>query len=499
MSPAKASWLAPKLWQSAAAILILFAIYLLFTGLSTYNDSYDPGVYLESARMMGRGYPLYQQIFDSQPPLWLPLIHASFRLFGESVLAGQLVSAIAGLITIVAVMLTAKRLGGNGGAILAGFLITLSPLELRWSRTLDADVPSAALAAISMACAAGYARKGRRQWLVAAAAAAICSILIKLSGVYAVPALGLFVIARGKLPQAPGQRRKLWFVAQDTLIIGAVFAGITLLSLALLRSDQVWNQAVTFHWIARSAYAPLPLDQRWHLLFEYLASEPLLLIAAPLAGLCLLNGIDGLAIFAWPAVTFIGLLVHHPLYDHHVAALIPALAAAIGVGAGNLGRIYVPFVRWLSVRSRPTRIVARAAAVAAGLAIVGAIVSQTWIEAARQQAFIRSAGLPGPDSRVVDLIVAHTRPGDMIITDDQGLAFLAARDVPPDLTDTSIARIICGYLQPREVIDQGERYHVRLILLWTGRLGMMPEVVQWAENRFPVRIEVGAGRTIYIR
>lgn len=87
----------------------------------------------------------------------------------------------------------------------------------------------------------------------------------------------------------------------------------------------------------------------------------------------------------------------------------------------------------------------------------------------------------------------------MIITDDQGLAFLAARDVPPDLTDTSFNRINSGYLQAREVIDQGERYDVRLMLLWTGRLGLMPEVVRWAEKRFPVRIEMGRGRMLYLK
>jgi 4-amino-4-deoxy-L-arabinose transferase-like glycosyltransferase len=500
MTPTETSWLWRNSWQAATSILILVAVYLLYSRLSNYNASYDSGVYLESARMMGRGYPLYQQIFDSQPPLWLPLIYLSFRLFGESVLAGQLVTATAGLVTIVAVMLMTIQLGGKGSSLLAGVLVTLSPVELQWSRSIGADVPSAALAAISMACATGYARNGRRRWLVGAAVAASCSILVKLSGVYAVPALLLFVIARWKNHQAPGQWRRLSFAGRDTLMISAIFAAITLLSLALFRSDQVWNQAVAFHWTARSPYALLPFDVRWRTLVQFLSTrERLLVIAAPLAALCLLNGLDGLAVLAWPGVTFIGLLETYPLFEHHLVALIPALAAAIGIGAGNLGSIYMLLVRWLFLRSHATQIIARTAAVAAGLAIFGAVVTQAWIEAARQRAFIRSSELPSPDSRVVDLIVTYTGPGDMIITDDQGLAFLAARDVPPDLTDTSFARINSGYLQAREVIDQGERYNVRLMLLWTGRLALMPEVVRWAEKRFPVRIEMGRGRMLYLK
>src|SRR6266446_3442836 len=76
-----------------STIILASAVRLVYTNLGQYDPSYDAGVYLESARMMRRGYPLYQVIFDSQPPLWLMLVSLSFHCFGESVLAGQLVAA----------------------------------------------------------------------------------------------------------------------------------------------------------------------------------------------------------------------------------------------------------------------------------------------------------------------------------------------------------------------------------------------------------------------
>lgn len=477
--------------------MILFAVYLLYSGLSNYNRSYDSGVYLESARMMGRGFALYRQIFNSQPPLWLPLIYTSFRLFGESFLAGQLVTATAGLITIVSVMLMTSW-PGEGGSILAGILITLSPLELQWSRSINADVPSVAFTAISMACASSYARNGRRGWLVAASVAAIGSILLKLSGVYAVPALLLFVIARWKTPLTLRPSRRLWLAVGDVFIMAGIFAGLTLVSLVLLRSDQVWNQAVTFHWAARTAFATIPLGEKWHKLVFLLAGERLLLSATPLAIFCLLAGLDGIAVFAWPCCTFLGLLQHYPLYDHHLVALIPALAAAIGVGASYSDMIYWPYFQWLWARMGRARIIARTACTAAALAILVVVTREGWTEALDAHASMRNSTMPTMDSRIVELIIQHTRPDDMIITDDQGLAFLAARDVPPDLTDTSYTRIASGYLQSREVINQAEQYNVRLVLLWTGRLSSMPEVLQWAEKRFPLRIELGGGRMLYM-
>ena len=349
-----------------------------------------------------------------------------------------------------------------------------------------------------MALAAGYARNGRRAWLVGAAFAATGSVLLKLSGLYAIPALLLFVLAASKPALNLRQRPRLRSVVQDLVIITGIFAGLILLLLTLFRSAQVWNQVVTFHWAARTLYPPISLADKWHKMAPLLTGERLLLIATPLAALCLLGKLEGLAAFAWPFFTFIGLLQHYPLYDHHLVALIPGLAAAIGVGASQFAAVYPLIAEWVSVQPKPARLIARSACLAVALAILGAAISQACTDTAEQRKFIRSASLPSPDSRALELIAAHSQPGDMIITDDQGLAFLAARDVPPGLTDTSFTRISSGYLQPREVIEQAEQYNVRLVLFWTGRLSSMPEVVQWAAKRFPLRLELGDGRTLFM-
>jgi len=495
----KNAWLGNTFWLAAVAIVLLFAVHLLYTGLGGYSDSYDAGVYLESARMMGRGFAPYRQIFVSQPPLWFPLIHFAFRLFGETFLAGQLVTATAGLIAITAVMLITKQLGGSASSILAGTLVTFSPVEFEWSRLINADVPSVALTAVGMVLAARYARKGRRGWLVAASVAIVGSILVKLLGLYAVPSLFLFVIARWVHARDINRRQRLRFIGQDFLIIFGIFVGITLLTLALVRSDQVWNQVITFHWAGRKVYPSGSLSEKWRALTQLLVGERLLLMLGWLAALCLLGGADGLAILAWPCFALLGLLNQRPLFDHHMVALIPALAAAIGVGAGYLGFIYALFLRWFSRQIRPIRITIGTVSVIAGLAFLGAGAGQAWIELADQQKFRRGSAVPSPDLRAAELVVKNTNPGDMIITDAQGIAFLADRDVPPSLTDTSYLRINSGYLQPQQVIDQAEVFHVRLVLLWSWRLSLMPEVVRWADKRFPHRVDLGSERVLYFQ
>jgi hypothetical protein len=267
----------------------------------------------------------------------------------------------------------------------------------------------------------------------------------------------------------------------------------------LVRSDQVWNQVITFHWAVRKIYPSVPLGEKWRAMTQLLVGERLLLMLGWLATLCLLGGSEGLAILAWPCFALLGLLDQRPLFDHHMVALIPALAAAIGVGTGYLRVVYALFLRWFSTQIRRIRIIIGTVCVIAGLAFLGAGVCQAWIELADQQKFMRSSAVPSPDLRAVELIVNNTNPGDMIITDAQGIAFLAGRDVPPSLTDTSYLRITSGYLRPQQVIDQAEMYHVRLILVWSWRFSLMPGVVRWADKRFPHRVDLGSGRVLYLR
>jgi hypothetical protein len=46
---------------------------------------------------------------------------------------------------------------------------------------------------------------------------------------------------------------------------------------------------------------------------------------------------------------------------------------------------------------------------------------------------------------------------------------------------------VCDYLATAEVISQVERYHVKAVLLWTGRLNHLPGLAVWLEQTFPTR------------
>jgi hypothetical protein len=481
-------------------IVLASAVRLAYTNLGQYDPSYDAGVYLESARMMRRGYPLYQVIFDSQPPLWLMLVSLSFHWFGESVLAGQLVTATASLVTVAATMTATAELCGWSGGLIAGVLVMLSPLALKWSRIVTADLPSVAFAAVGMALAARYARSGRRPWLIAASLTTTCSVLVKLPGLYTFPALGLMVIARWRREPALNYRRLARAVAWDSLIISGVFAGATLTVMLIMGVGDVWNQVVTFHSAARAVYPSMAIGQKCRLMLGFADGERLLAYAAPFAVLSVLGGLEGLVPLLWAFCTFIGLLYHRPLFEQHMVALIPPIAMAAGVGWTQFWKWSRALLEWSRGENSLAGSVIGIAGVlgiSVGILILAEQLRIACTEAIAHEAILQAAA-DSPDLKLAKLIAERTRPDDVILTDAQGVAFLAQRDVPPEMTDTSFVRIATRYITAHEVVSVSERHHVRAVLLWTGRLNSMPEVARWAADHFPHQESFGDGQVLYL-
>jgi hypothetical protein len=483
-------------------IVLAIAVRLAYTNLGQYDPSYDAGVYLESARMMRHGYPLYQVIFDSQPPLWLMLVSLSFHWFGESVLAGQLVTATAGLVTVAATVTATAQLCGWSGGLIAGVLVMLSPLALKWSRIVTPDLPSVAFAAVGTALAARYVLSGRRPWLIAASLATTCSVRVKLPGLYTFPALGLMVIARWRREPALNYRRLARAVALDSLLISGVFAGATLTVVLIMGVGDVWNQVVTFHSAARAAFPSMAVGQKCRLMLGFADGERLFAYAAPFAVLSVLGGLEGLVPLLWAFCTFIGLLYHRPLFEHHMVALISPIAMAAGMGWTQLWKWSRALLEWSRGKNNLAGSVIGIAGVlgiSVGLLVLADQLRIACTGAIAHEAILPQSAVDSPDLKLAKLIADGTRPDDVILTDAQGVAFLARRDVPAELTDTSFLRIATHYITAREVVSLSERHHVRAVLLWTGRLSLMPEVVRWAADHFPHQESFGGDRVLLLR
>ena len=355
-----------------------------------------------------------------------------------------------------------------------------------------------AFATIAVALAAHYRSARRPLWLVLASVAITCSTLTKLFGIYTVPAVLMLVIARWLDTDGIDRRARLLGLFRDLTIMLVTSVGVTLAFAAVTDPLLVWDQAVRFHLKARTSQ--VSDADLWRNIFTYWRSDRLLWAIAPFSVLCALGGWRGLPVFVWMLSTLIGLLQHQPVFPHHLIALAPPLAAAAAMGLAQLWRW--PLRWWSGAQTASTRLLALGSgAVAVALAL---FIAATLLRQARADQELRRWAASDTKAAKADKIAARqlqglTRPNDVVLTDALGVAFLANRDVPPGLTDTSLKRISTRNLLGREVIDESEKFHVSAVLLWTGRLSRMPEVLAWVIRQFPQHQNFGNGRDLYVR
>jgi hypothetical protein len=75
-------------------------------------------------------------------------------------------------------------------------------------------------------------------------------------------------------------------------------------------------------------------------------------------------------------------------------------------------------------------------------------------------------------------------PNEVVLSDDQYVAALANRDVPPQLVDTSAVRITSGYLTAAQLEDYITRNRIHVILFATGRFDLLPGFRDWVASRY---------------
>jgi hypothetical protein len=97
----------------------------------------------------------------------------------------------------------------------------------------------------------------------------------------------------------------------------------------------------------------------------------------------------------------------------------------------------------------------------------------------------------------------HTVSADTVVVDDQVIAVLAHRLVPPKLTDTSSVRCVSGYLPPAMLRAATQASQVKAILL-TRAIPANPECasyVSWLKQHYTVvRLPAGLGASVaYLR
>ncbi len=488
---------------SAAEWIALAACALvLMSALQTLRGQgvdYDEGVYWQSLRAMAEGHRLFDPVFSSQPPLFLLSVYPFYVIFGQELGAARVALAIFAVSGIVGTYIVGRALEHRMAGAVASLLLALDPLYEYAAHVLRAELPSIVLQiwAVAFALLAMRATPARRGLLAVAAGAFLgCAALVKLFAIAALTPVALYLCAphmKYWLDDGGGVRlppwRSIWGTLRQIMpILALATAGVLgVAALVLLPfADQlgaVYDQVMRFHLVAMQANS-LPSFENLRLIVKTLLAAPLA-YPAMLAVLVIAwrRSWIGVPLILWALAALVTLVRQQPLFTHHIVLLDPALASLGGFGM---------FAAWRAAPLGSQRAGQAIVLLMLVLAIGGGLAKDR-----RQNAWLKQS----PPAHILEMANAlrHvSAPDEAVVTDDQFVAALANRDVPPQLVDTSGVRIAAGYLTLAQMRDSISRNHIRAILFASGRFERLPGFRAWVEQRYVPTTIFGHGGTLFL-
>lgn len=483
-------------WAGLGACLV--SLTLTLQTLHGQIVDYDDGVYWQSLRAMARGHSLFGSVFSSQPPLFLLGLYPFYEILGQSLVAARLAVLLFSLLGLAGAYVTGRALGHPSIGAVACLLLSLDPLYEAGAHAVQAELPSIALQiwAVAFAALAMRATSGRRACLVVGAGVALgCALLTKLFAVAALAPVVLYLGAplAARRSNDPGQRAWMSFedlrlIAPTLGLLAAGLFGAVVLALLPYAAElgTVDDQAVRFHLVA--------VQTGDHSLLGNLRIIVGALRGAPLVYIALLAAIviawqrvwAGVPLLVWVLSAFGLLALLHPLWQQHVVLLTPALAMIGGCGAAAAWQAF----------SRPCR------GQRLGLAITLMVLMLAGgIDLAlnRQQNADANRRPPLRSMRLVSALARVSTPDEYVLSDDQYVAALADRDLPPQLVDTSFVRISSGYLSAAQLEGLIARDRIRVILFATGRLDQVSGFHAWVSQNFTPVARFDDGGVLFVR
>jgi 4-amino-4-deoxy-L-arabinose transferase-like glycosyltransferase len=448
---------APR-WTLAGglSVAVLTWVATLRAGLD-----YDEGVYSQTLRLVAAGKPLVSDVFTSQPPLWPYLALPGWLAGGVTgTRLWIMVWALLGLLAVyrIARIYTTPTLAG-----VITVLVAASPAYTATAAAIEADLPALTLAMCALAVAmrpSGSLHSLPR--LLAIGLLFGLALMVKLLVAPMVVVLIVAVLIRSTGRAAAVRDLSVLFLSAAVVVI-AVGA-------AFWNHGDLWEQAVGFH-VASQTFAEGLRNNLSTALNAPGTCAFLLLGAYAAVEIVRRHDPERLLLVAWFAATGVFLLVHVPLFTHHLVLAVPPAALLIVL---ELDKV-------ISGRRLEVALV--------GLIVVSVVGS-----------VIATLDKPGLATAKNNPVVAELRrlpTNAVLVTDDQALVTAADRSVAGPLVDTSEIRISSGDLTPAEVCTQIAKADA-VLLTHAGRFNRLPGVAACTKASMGLTWK-NAQATLYVR
>lgn len=285
------------------------------------------------------------------------------------ILAGRVLVAVLGLVTVVVVAAIGRRLAGDATGLLAGLLLAVSPLHIEQSRYLTTDVPSGLWAAVVLLVTLAAVRAARVTpvWCLAGLCAGLAASTKYTAGVAVIVPLIALVVWPANIERRVKTALACLVVA--SAVVGFVIATPMVVVKPAAVLDGLMN-SVTMYNVTGHPGAEESPSALFNLAALWTGLGPVGAIAAA-AGL--IQSLrrrtpEDVVIAAFPIVWFVLVSIPQVHFARNLLPMVPFLVVAAARAAVEAGRV-------LAVRSRaaPAVVGVLLVAPALGLSLVAAV------------------------------------------------------------------------------------------------------------------------------
>jgi hypothetical protein len=409
------------------------------------------------ALLWARGYSMYEQVWNDQPPVLTVLLGLAFKLFGPTIGVARAVASIFGIGLMLGCWFWASRQCG----IIAGYLsvayLLVAPEVLKLSVSAMLELPAIAMALIAIFPLLRWKKNRNRYWLLVSGGIFAVAVQTKFTATLVAPAL----IAEILLASHGADRRKLMTDAfQNLMTWGTCASGAILACGMLLGSD--YEQAWVSHFgpqVARQSDGAFNYGITPRLFLEH--REALWAAGTGLLVMVFRRDARRLAFpFVWLLTVAIVHLWHHPWWDYYYLHFAVPLAWFAGYGAAEMVCIARDSHLHPTLRPSSRALGALWLAWALGvlLVVIGGgrlilevheIQNQKWVE----------------DSALVRKLREYGKRTNWIYTRSTIYAFHAGLLVPPEVAVLPAKRFWSGQITDQQILAVLNRYHPEQLLL----------------------------------
>ena len=327
-----------SLWRLATVVVALLILYSQLPLGTALQFGGDEGYELITGFLMSKGFLLYKQIWNDQPPLLVLWLSWAFKIWGPSLLAARLLAAGFGLVLFGTFFQLVSQRAGRWSAFLAVFFLVASPAILELSVSVMQEVPTFGTALVSALLLFRWCKRPHWGWLLASGVVMGVALEIKLTAMLVVPAMLVEIALTGQAARNQSWRK----IAMLNAVQWAMVTGITFAVIGLIWGGGSFQSSYKSHFAEHPLYGmerpedfPLPVS----VFFDHAEC-----VVAAAAGVVFAVRQRRLREFSFPLVMFLTALgvhaVHRPWWMYYYLHLAIPMAWLAGFAVSEIIKIF---------------------------------------------------------------------------------------------------------------------------------------------------------------